>query len=335
VHARLDTTPDAARIRGRVAAGWRPDLGPVPPVVGVSDEKPVPGLRAQFADRPYDDERPRVRLARSPNSLLLAAHHSALDGLGLLALLGIILDAPVRSGAKGLAQPPPERSTGVFVRRAASRLGEAAFSPPARIAPDRRGSDPGDHLLEASVPGLTGGTATLLSAAALATDDWNAVRSPTAGRVVIAVGLSQRAGSDPTLADESAYARVVIAGRDPIAARLALDSAHPEPPPPSGSRTVALAARLGRPLSGRLGSTLLVSNLGRIEAPEGVQAIGFWPVAHGRSGVSLGVASVGNATMLGLRARRASFTDAGASELLDAIRRHLHGLEPPKRDLPS
>src|SRR5205823_11229268 len=108
-------------------------------------------------------------------------------------------------------------------------------------------------------------------------------------------------------------------GRELTAIRSALEAAQPEPPPPAGSRLLPLAATLTRPLAGRLGSTLLVSNLGRVEAPPEVRSISFWPVAHGRSGIALGVATVGDRTVLGLRARRSSFTPAGAQRFLDAV----------------
>ncbi len=330
MHARMASPPDGPTIEGRIARGWPATLGPRPSAVEATDEAAAARLRGEFADGQYRDGDLLVRLARAPGSLVLAAHHSALDGLGLLALLGLVLDAPVRSGARGLDDAASGPGGG-FLRRAAARLGEAAFRPPARILPSRSGPADraagwGDHLVEDRAPALAGGTAALLAAAALAVDEWNTRRGRSPGRMIVAVGLSRRPGSEPTLADQSAYARVTLGGRGMAAARSALASARPEPAPPQGSRGVAAAARLARPLAGRLGSTLLVSNLGRIEAPDQVRSISFWPVAHGRSGVALGAATVGGTTMLALRARRTSFDQAAATSLLDAIRRHLEAL---------
>jgi len=288
-------------------------------VIGIEREEQLHQLQGRFADDSYDDRRPRVRVARSPASVLVAAHHSALDGLGLLGLLGIVLDAPVRSSVRGLSAEGGSPAAGRFLRRAAGRLREAALSPPLRIAPDRRGAGGGDHLVETQVPSVTGGTPTLLAAVARAVDAWNDAHGTKSGPVTIAVGLSRRPGSTPTLEDESAFARVVMTGRTPDAARSALHAAPPEPAAPPGSRALGLVARLGRPLSGRLGSTLLVSNLGRIDVPDEVRSIAFWPVATARSGVSLGVTSVGAGTVLGLRARRAFFTRTGAERLLATI----------------
>jgi len=326
-HVRMASPPESSLIQERVAQRWPETLGPHPSVVDAADEAATIRLREEFADRPYEDGHPLVRLARAPDSVVVAAHHSALDGLGLLALLGLVLDAPIRSGAAGLGESGWGPVPG-FLRRAAARVGEAAFRPPARIRPERGGGagGVGDHLLEAPAPAVAGGTAAVLTAAARAVDSWNGAGSRSPGRLVIAVGLSRRPGSAPALADQSAYARVSLAGRDLVATRLALASARPEPAPPAGSRALAVVARLARPLAGRVGSTLLLSNLGRIEAPEDVLSITFWPVAHGRSGVALGVATVGDATVLGLRALRTSFDEAGASSLLEAIRRHLEDL---------
>jgi hypothetical protein len=326
-HVRMASPPESSVIQQRVARGWAATLGPRPSVVDAAEEAAAIRLREDFADRPYEDGHPLVRLARAPGSVVVAAHHSALDGLGLLALLGLVLDAPIRSGATGLGDSGSGPGPG-FLRHAAARVGEAAFRPPARIRPERGGGagGVGDHLLEAPAPAVAGGTAAVLTAAARAVDAWNGAGGRSAGRLVIAVGLSRRPGSAPTLADQSAYARVSLAGRDLAATRLALASARPEPAPPAGSRALAVAARLARPLAGRMGSTLLVSNLGRIEAPDDVRSISFWPVAHARSGVAMGVATVGDATVLGLRARRTSFDEAGATSLLEAIRRDLEDL---------
>jgi hypothetical protein len=130
-----------------------------------------------------------------------------------------------------------------------------------------------------------------------------------------------------TLADESAYLRIHVDPSEPGGAARALAEAEPEPK--AGPQQAALAGSvLARSLSRRLGSTALVSNLGRIQAPIGLTSVAFWPVAHGRSGVAVGAATVGNGTSLTLRARRASFGDAPAHRFLDLVVRRMSTASP-------
>ncbi|MGH3739663.1 MAG: hypothetical protein ACRDT6_29285, partial [Micromonosporaceae bacterium] len=63
---------------------------------------------------------------------MLAAHHGAVDGFGLLALLGLALDAPVSSTARGIGTRPAGRG---FLLSGLLRLSEALFTPPTRAAP--------------------------------------------------------------------------------------------------------------------------------------------------------------------------------------------------------
>jgi len=78
-------------------------------------------------------------------------------------------------------------------------------------------------------------------------------------------------------------------------------------------------APVAKVLSARMGSTLLVSNLGLLRGPPGLGSVEFYPVAHGRSGVALGAASVGDRTVLTLRARRRDFDEEDLRDLLTRI----------------
>jgi hypothetical protein len=72
-------------------------------------------------------------------------------------------------------------------------------------------------------------------------------------------------------------------------------------------------------MAARLGSTTLASSLGRVTAPPLVRAIHFFPLAHGLSAVSVGLAGIGNNTVLTLRCTRARFSEEAAGELADSI----------------
>lgn len=82
-------------------------------------------------DDHYRDRDPLVRLACAEDArrLIVAAHHGALDGLGLLALLGELVDGDVVSTARRIG----DRVSSVnFARSSLARLGEAIVRPPTR-----------------------------------------------------------------------------------------------------------------------------------------------------------------------------------------------------------
>lgn len=276
-------------------------------------------LEAQ-ANSPYAGQVPllRVLLGGGPERhVAVAGHHAAVDGLGLVALLGLVLGSPVSSSVRGLGPGRGARRLGA--RYAAGRLLEGVFVPPTRIAPEHRRRTPGDHLVRRKVAPTAVDTAELIAAAARAVRAWNERRGRPVRRVVVAVGASRRSGERPDLAERSAYFRLRIGDPRPDTIRRALQAASPEPAPTGPAGIVSIGARLARPMARRLGSTLLVSNLGQLSTPAPVRSAAFFPAAHGRSGVSLGSATVGGATVLTLRARRAGFSRAGAIELLDLL----------------
>src|SRR5438445_2533995 len=98
----IDHVPEAAVFErlSRHARGF-PQLGGAPAVVSTSD---MTATAALFATRPYADGESLVRVAvgATEPELVLAAHHGAVDGLGLLGLLGVALDTEVSRNATGL-----------------------------------------------------------------------------------------------------------------------------------------------------------------------------------------------------------------------------------------
>jgi hypothetical protein len=330
VHAHL-AEHDPERGARRLHDAWDRSLGPPPRPQAIEPDVETVILRA--ANAPYVDGGPLMRVAQSATDVVVGAHHSVLDGLGLLALLSLLTGSPIRSSVRGFTFP---RTAPASCGAALRRVAESLFWPPARICSDRgipqrkpgplgAGRDArGDHLIASATNRVLGGTPQLVSALAAAIGDWNESRGCPTAPMVVAIGASLRPGDRPTLRDESAYVRIHIDSGSDGAIRAALQEATPEPPPP---KVPAAVGTLLRPLSRRLGSTALVSNLGAVEGLASLSSLAFWPVAHGRSGVSLGAASVGEMTTLTLRARHADFSRGSAELLLASVAEHLGGTD--------
>ncbi|VVJ16126.1 Uncharacterised protein [Amycolatopsis camponoti] len=304
--------PEPEKLRARLAAAVQqyPHLGAVPEIERADD---LPATRDRFASAPYERTAPLLRVAVGESTLLVAAHHGALDGLGLLSLLGILLDVPVSSRAKGIG----ERTGGKpFALSAVQRLAEALFAPPGRITPDRRTEAAGDVFAARHEPRLRLGAAGFVAAAARATEAWNRAHGARTARVVAALGASWRSGAAPEPVHDSAFFRLRLRPGADVAA--VLGNQPPEPDFPARSSRLA---RLGtRVLASRLGSTFLVSNLGVVSTGDTVRSLAFYPAASGRSGVAFGAATTGGTTTLTVRARRKDFDAAAAGRLLDEFR---------------
>lgn len=318
-------TPEKARMRLAVATEERPWLGAAPEVEAVPG-KELPATRDRFAEASYDRGAPLIRVAVGTDEpvVLIAAHHGALDGLGLLAVLGIVLDVPISSAAKGIGARTADRS---FLASAFRRLAEALFAPPARITPERAESGTGDVFGARNIPRLRLGSPAFAAAAATLTETWNAGHGKRTARVVAAIGASWRGGTAPEPEHDSAFFRLRL-GRNPAAAdvRAVLAAQPPEPDFPARSSRIA---RLGtRLLASRLGSTYLVSNLGIVSAADAVTSIAFHPAASGRSGVAFGAATVGDTSTVTVRARRKDFDDAATAALADGIVEALRRQDP-------
>ena len=327
LQARLRRQVDRDAVAARLAelVGRYPHLGAAPAVLA-STALGWPAVCATFADEPYLDDAPLVRAATCTDDalLLVAAHHGATDGLGLLAVLGAALGAELASQARGIADRPPSSP---FLASAARRLAEAVVAPPARIAPSIAAGPAsvavhGDVLASVELPATPCGSAALTAAITTAAQRWNGRRSTPYRRAVAGLGVSRRDGNRATPVADSAYLRLRLPrSPDTRTVRGLIAAQAPEPDFPR-SRS-AVPAVLTRLLASRLGSTFLASNLGVVDADAGVHALAFYPTASGRSGVSVGAATVGASTTITLRARRSAFDPDAASELLSAVVAHL------------
>ncbi len=319
LQARLDAPvpPDAVTARLHDLVARYPHLGAPPPVPAHATAD-WPAVRSDLADAPYLDTSPLVRAAVATDSglVLVAAHHGATDGLGLLAILGAALGVDAVSQARGIADRP---SSSAFLASAARRLAEALLAPPARIAPATAPAPgSGDVLTHAELPAASIGSAALTAAVTRAAQEWNAAHGRPYRRAVAGLGVSRRDGHRATPLADSAFLRLRLprdAGTDLV--RRLIAGQPPEPDFPRSRSAVASVAT--RALASRLGSTFLASNLGVVRAGAGVRALAFYPTASGRSGIAVGAATTGSTTTITLRARRTDFDPTAASELLTAI----------------
>ncbi len=247
-----------------------------------------------------------VQIGLAGTQVVVSCHHSQVDGLGLLAVLQRVLGTQVSSSARGVGDRPHQAGALGTVGR---RLAEVALAPPARIASPGGDSERGtDVLIEAAVPGVHQ-TAALVHAAV------RGIGAPR--RTAVAIGVA-RPVDDGRILDRSALLRlrdVEKSSSHQIAEQLR-DAATQRPVRPgSGAGLMQVGLRL---LAGRLGSTLLVSHLGKVTAP-GVDRLAFHPVTAGGSGVSLGAVALGGETVVTLRARGSAWTRDGLEQLLEAV----------------
>lgn len=303
--------------RGRWVAdpsiGWRilldaRLLDPPAPAADVRSATSVAELRRQLA---APDPAP-VLVGAVGRELVVSAHHSAVDGLGLLRVLEQRGHGPVTSSARGVGERPSGHGYAGTVGR---RLAEAAFRPPARVPVDPPvGSRDGDTMVEIDVPG-TYRTAEVVHAAVRALVDRGA-----GPRVAVAVGVTRDPAASGPIADRSALLRLRDVERlDLSGIDRALREAPVERPPVAGSGFVDRAAAVAmRVLARRLGSTLLVSHLGEVGAPA-VERLAFFPVTAGGTGISLGAVGHGGRTVLTLRARAAAWDADGLERVLEAV----------------
>lgn len=310
--------PELVRARLRVLARQWPHLGTPPAVEHVADACHLGVLRTRFASASYRPDEPLIRVAvgRAEPVLLLAAHHSIVDGLGLLALLGAALDTEVSSTAAGIGE---RRARRPFLLSAVYRVGEALLVPPTRVAAEGGRPHAGeDSLACRHQPRQRLGTALLTDAATRTTEHWNRERGSRARRIVAAIGASRRDGDRPTPEDASAFFRLRMQ-RDPHgrARTVALNTRRPEPDIPA--RGNPLGTLVTRSLAGRLGSTFLVSNLGEVNAGGLVRNLAFYPTASGRSGVAFGAVTVGATTTITTRTRHRDFDEHATAHLADAL----------------
>ena len=313
--ARLAAPPDVAEITRALARladerGWRvPDSDAIH--LGTTEE-----LVRRFASDAGDHS--PVTLGLDGNTLVIRAHHRHLDGGGLLALLHALTGTPLTSSARGVG----DRPEGSALRSTVLRLTEVAFAPPARV--QRSASTPVDHdaFAARTVPGSPR-TAELVLAGAAAIGRWNAARGGSTRRVAVAVGVSRTGGADLSIGENSGWLRIRNVERlTPDEVARAVSTAPLVATPTGVLRSRPVRDRLVstglKVLAPRLGSTLLVSHLGRVDAPD-VEDLAFFPVTGGGSGMSLGAVTLRDRTVLTLRARGRQHSDEGLQEILETL----------------
>ncbi len=288
-------------------AGW-----PVPSPAAVTHADPR-GLLTTLA---ADGTEP-VRVAVHDTGLVVAARHDALDGLAMLVVAGGLLGCDLRSRARGVGIDRPGAGGAVL-----TRAWEVAAQPPARVAASAASGAPGDSFA-ATVVEHAPRTADLVSAGARAVVRWNQRHRVRTRRVSVAVGVSTVGGSSRDLSDHSGFLRL----RDvedldvaEVRERLAHAPLQPGGGDSPGTGAIGMLARAAVRLAApRLGSTLLVSHLGEVTAPEEIRTLAFYPVTGGGSGLSLGAATVHGRTTLTLRGRAAQHDDEGLQGLLALV----------------
>ena len=303
---------------GAVVAEFR-HLGAAPDVQRIGAGQ-LAETTARFLDDQYGDRDPLLRVATTVDGrqVVIAAHHGAVDGLGLLAVAGRLLDARVGSDSRGIGA---RRSSQAFVASSLRRLGEAVFAPPSRFAAEvtEPASAAGDVLGVRHLAVTKADTSLVTAAACQAMRDWNASHGQPTRRTVVAVGASRRVAA-PTPDRDTAYLRVVV--DPPGDARqigTLLASAEPEPDFPVTRGSWNLAPLATRMLRNRLGSSLFVSNLGRLTSGRLLRRVAFYPAAAGPRAVAVGVASTEETTTVTVRMSRSSFTAGSAERLCVAI----------------
>ena len=226
---------DVTRLLDRVAGVWaaHPGLGRPPSPVALGDD-PLETVRAVLDD-PYGDHDPLVRVvvADDGRRLLLAAHHGAVDGLGLVALLGLLLGR-ARSSARCAASGTGHRIGGFrqVITESPGRGPAPAADPAGRVSLRRRAVSPapGDVTARRDIATTSathgphhrrhGGGGRRLERPARRAD-----RAP--GR---AVGASRRDGGTASPDRDTAYLRLRLPhSPDHDAVSHALESTDPEP----------------------------------------------------------------------------------------------------------
>lgn len=252
----------------------------------------------------------RVLLSADGHRMQVAAHHGAVDGLGLLAVAAGLTGRAISSAAQGIGERPARHG---FVLSSARRLVEAVLSPPGRFPGAGSTGDIREDLRVAELPPGRQGSAAL-SAAVLAAQ----ATLGASGATVLLLGASRRPGSRLAPDRDTAYLRL-RAPRGATAAQLA-ELLRVTPPEPAFPETAAggIGPWVTRLLRSRLGSTALISNLGVITG-EGLRDVAMFPAPSGPRAVALGLASTERATRLTLRTQRCDFTEAESAAIFDAI----------------
>jgi hypothetical protein len=305
------TRPAApALLADRQAALHRLQAWPAaPPVRRATD---LPALLTELS---LVDSGPLV-VGVAGDHLAVSAHHAHVDGLGLLDVLAALVDGPVKSSARGLA---PGREPGSAAAGSLRRLGEVAFAPPAAVATSALAPADGDANVHQTVDGSVR-TAALVHAGVVGVLAHNTERGVRTRHVAVAIGAGRPRPDGERIGNRSELIRLRdLEGLD--AAQVA-ERVRAAPVDMAGGSGVIRGGRLSRTalrvLAPRLGSTLLVSHLGDVTTDQ-ADALAFYPVTAGGSGISLGAVGHDGHTTLTLRARGSIWDGDSLAGLLDRV----------------
>ncbi len=258
----------------------------------------------------------RLQMASDGSWIAVAAHHAAFDGPAAMDALRILVGGT----------SPKNRYSGDFVRATMNsrpiRRTVAAMLPMAEI---RRLAFPADRaaaslslpsaevFVSSELPRLNKDVAVRIPEAVLAEI---AKFSAVQGRPCFRLGLTMGLEAGKGVSNASTYRRVDIKVGEPMgdAIRRAL---REKSDPWEVARPSKLISYLG-PVVDRLSDTVLVTNMGRYLMPPVVGAVEGYPVARGRSAVSVGVVRLsGASSTISMRCRDINKPDA--KSILSAI----------------
>jgi hypothetical protein len=228
------------------------------------------------------------------NWLLMAGHHFAFDGMGMVSVLRALLS--------GISEKAPDYASLDATPHSLAPAFLRLLHPADPVAPSDQ--QPAVDSFASALATMRGSavTAALARACAVAV----AARNASVGRPLRRIGISVAVGG--VGGQGATYRRVDV--KDPGEAEGAVKSALSDPSVPPEMKGMPPGAFLLQPVLQRFSDTVLVSNLGRLDLP-GVRRLEFYPVARGRSALAIGAAGlVGGPTTLTLRSRTLSPLDA-------------------------
>jgi hypothetical protein len=259
----------------------------------------------------------RVVTSARRNWLLMAGHHFAFDGLGMVSVLRALLS--------GISEAAPDYASLDATSHSLTPALLRLLHPADPVAPSEQ--QPAVDSFVSALATMRGPavTAVLARACAVAVSSRNARVGRPLRRIGISVAVGGVGGQGAT------YRRVDVT--DPREVEAAVKGALSDPSVPPEMKGLPPGAFLLQPVMQRFSDTVLVSNLGRLDLP-GVRRLEFYPVARGRSALAIGAAGlVGGPTTLTLRSRTLSPPDA-ESLLSDVVASLPSGNTPaPSRSL--
>lgn len=232
--------------------------------------------------------------------LVLAAHHRYVDGLGLLALLTRLTGHPVSASVEPLTTTPVEPAEEA-----------AGHGRPARIAPAHFRDDLFSDVFASIRFPRPVRLPHLLVAVSRAARRYNARRESSVDHMQITLCGFTVDGVTPELGTSSVlvhlpHAEVAASG---AFARAMRSRPRQQPDEITTAR--------------RHTSTMLACDLGSVEAPSQIRDIEFYPTAGAAMGVSLGVSTQHDRTMITVRAPASRYTAEDLRELLELLRNRL------------